>query len=85
MLLLAGAAATTAAGMVAVAILGDGYFEIVRHLWLAAYLLDVTEVALVGGLVGARDLGDDLKGLVAYDERLLEATKANGIPVSSPR
>lgn len=43
---IAGAAAAGAVGIVAVAVLGDGYFEIAKHVWLAAYLLDVTALAL---------------------------------------
>jgi hypothetical protein len=34
-------------------VLGDGYFEIAKHTWLAAYLLDVTALALLGALVTA--------------------------------
>jgi len=34
-----------------VAVLGDGYFEIAKHVWLAAYLLVVCAVAVV--LAGA--------------------------------
>ncbi|OMQ16182.1 hypothetical protein A7K94_0204325 [Modestobacter sp. VKM Ac-2676] len=44
----AGVAAGTALGLAAVAVLGDGYFEVAKHVWLAAYLLDVTVVALAG-------------------------------------
>jgi len=32
----------------------------------------------------ALDLGDDLEGIVTYDERLADAAAANGIPVVSP-
>jgi len=32
----------------------------------------------------ALDLGDDLEGIVAYDERLADAAAANGISVVSP-
>ncbi|MGY1841602.1 MULTISPECIES: glycan biosynthesis hexose transferase WsfD [unclassified Modestobacter] len=44
----AGVAAGSALGLAAVAVLGDGYFEVAKHVWLAAYLLDVTVVALAG-------------------------------------
>jgi hypothetical protein len=37
-------------GLVAAAVLGDGYFEIAKHVWLAAYLLVVTAVAVVLGI-----------------------------------
>ncbi|HEY4334013.1 MAG TPA: hypothetical protein VGM78_15635 [Ilumatobacteraceae bacterium] len=43
----AGAATLGALGIVVVAVLGDGYFEIAKHVWLAAYLLDVAQLALV--------------------------------------
>jgi len=33
---------------VTVAVLGDGYFEVAKHVWLAAYLLEVTLVGLAG-------------------------------------
>lgn len=43
----AGLAAVSAVGLVVVAVLGDGYFEIAKHVWLSAYLLAATAVALV--------------------------------------
>jgi predicted nucleic acid-binding protein len=36
-------------------------------------------------LAAALELGDDLQGLVTYDERLAEAAQANGIATISPR
>jgi len=36
-------------------------------------------------LAAALDLGDDLKGLVTYDDRLAEAAEANGVSVITPR
>ena len=36
-------------------------------------------------LAAALDLGDDLDGLVTYDDRLGRAAQFNGIPVISPR
>jgi hypothetical protein len=30
------------------AVVGDGYYEIAKHVWLSAYLLDVTGAALLG-------------------------------------
>ncbi len=45
-------AALAALGLVVAAVLGDGYFEIAKHVWLAAYLLEVTAAAvLLAGLV----------------------------------
>ena len=35
-------------------------------------------------LAAALDLGDDLSGLVTYDDRLAHAARANGIPVLAP-
>jgi len=45
----AAVAAVSAVGVVAAAVLGDGYFEIAKHVWLAAYLLVVTAAAVVLG------------------------------------
>lgn len=36
-------------------------------------------------LAAALDLGDDLDSLVTYDDRLAEAARLNGIPVTAPR
>jgi hypothetical protein len=49
--LAAGLGAVTALGLVAMAVLGDGYFEVFKHVWLAAYLLVVTGLCLLGALV----------------------------------
>ncbi|MBK5250721.1 MAG: VapC toxin family PIN domain ribonuclease, partial [Actinomycetales bacterium] len=35
-------------------------------------------------LAAALSLGDDLEGIVTYDDRLAEAAQANGVPVASP-
>jgi uncharacterized protein len=35
-------------------------------------------------LAAALSLGDDLDGIVTYDERLAEAAQSNGIPVTAP-
>lgn len=45
---IAGVAAVCALGISLVAVLGDGYFEIAKHVWLAAYFVDVTFWALLG-------------------------------------
>jgi hypothetical protein len=42
--------AVSAVGLVAAAVLGDGYFEIAKHTWLAAYLVAVTATSVVLGL-----------------------------------
>lgn len=44
--LVAGVAVTAALGIAVMAVVGDGYFEIAKHVWLAAYLLDVTALSL---------------------------------------
>jgi predicted nucleic acid-binding protein len=36
-------------------------------------------------LAAALDLGDDLEGLVTYDDRLAEAAVSNGVAVVAPR
>jgi hypothetical protein len=47
---LAGFAALTATGLAAAA-LGDGYFELAKHVWLASYLIDVAALSLAGMLL----------------------------------
>jgi hypothetical protein len=37
----------SAVGLVAAAVLGDGYFEIAKHTWLAAYFLEVTATSVL--------------------------------------
>lgn len=61
--LAAGLAAGTALALVVVAVAGDGYFEVFKHVWLAAYLLAVSGLALVGAAVTA------LLGLVRHREQ----------------
>jgi hypothetical protein len=63
---LAGLAALAAVALVTIAVLGDGYFEIAKHVWLAAYLLDVTTIAL-----GA-------SAILGLGRRLLTAGVENG-------
>ena len=43
-------AAATAVALVAVAVVGDGFYELTKHVWLASYLL--VEVALLGIAAG---------------------------------
>jgi hypothetical protein len=50
---IAGLAAVGAVLLAVVAVAGDGYFEIAKHVWLSAYLLDVTVLALLGTLGAA--------------------------------
>jgi hypothetical protein len=45
---LGGVSSFTAVGLVIAAVFGDGYFEIAKHAWLAAYMVEVTGVALLG-------------------------------------
>jgi hypothetical protein len=47
----AGVLATAAVGTVLLAVLGDGYVELAKHVWLASYLLVVTAGVLVGVVV----------------------------------
>lgn len=52
---IAALAAVTALALVTAAVLGDGFFEIAKHVWLAAYLLEVTAVAtLLAGIAACR-------------------------------
>jgi hypothetical protein len=44
----AGTGAVGAVGVAAFAMVGDGYYEVAKHAWLSAYLLDVTAAALTG-------------------------------------
>lgn len=49
----AGVSAVGAVGVAALAVVGDGYYEIAKHVWLSAYLLDVTAAALLGAAAAA--------------------------------
>lgn len=51
--LAAGLAAATALGLVVVTVAGDGYFEVFKHVWLAAYLLALAGLALAGAAATA--------------------------------
>lgn len=53
----------------------------------AAGRLDPPEMRSLNAvhLAAALDLGDDLEGLVTYDDRLAEAAGANGVTVTAPR
>ena len=51
--------AVAAVGLVVVDVLGDGFFEIAKHVWLAAYLLVVTAIAAVAAVAaGGHGLTD---------------------------
>lgn len=45
--IVAGVAGMAALGITVMAVVGDGYFEIAKHVWLAAYLLDATGLSLL--------------------------------------
>ncbi len=47
----AGVSAVGAVGIALCAVLGDGYYEIAKHVWLSGYLLDVTGLSLLGTVV----------------------------------
>lgn len=48
-----GLCAATSLALAGLAVLGDGYFEIAKHVWLAAYLVDTTVLALVATVAAA--------------------------------
>jgi hypothetical protein len=47
----AGVGAAGAVGVAALAVVGDGYYEITKHVWLSGYLLDATGLALLGAVL----------------------------------
>jgi hypothetical protein len=47
----AGVGAAAAVGIAVLAVLGDGYYEITKHVWLSGYLLDATGLALLGAIL----------------------------------
>jgi hypothetical protein len=49
----AGVLAVAAVGTVVLAVLGDGYVELAKHVWLASCLLLVTATVLVGAVLAA--------------------------------
>ena len=49
----AAGAALTATGIAAVAVVGDGFYELTKHVWLASYLLVVTALLLAASGVAA--------------------------------
>ena len=61
--------------------------ELTTSLFEQAGRLDPTALSSVDAmhLAAALDLGDDLGGLVTYDDRLAEAARSNGIAVTAPR
>jgi hypothetical protein len=68
--LLSALAAVSAVVLVTTAVVGDGFFEIAKHVWLSAYLLEVTAAAAV------------LAGIVACGERVVRLRSAASEPAS---
>ena len=60
--------------------------QITSAVFEAAGRLDPLELRSLDAvhLASALDLGDDLEGVVTYDERLAAAAAVNGVAVSSP-
>ena len=60
--------------------------EVTAAVFEAAGRLDPTILRSLDAihLAAALDLGDDLDGIVTYDERLAEAARTNGVPVLAP-
>ena len=85
--IVAGVATTSALGIAVMAVAGDGYYEIAKHVWLAAYLLDVAALSLCVVVVPvlvrcARDLRERRRRRVAVaaGEPAAQVTT----PVNSP-
>ncbi len=60
--------------------------DVTTEIFEAAGRLDPTVLRTLDAihLAAALDLGDDLEGIVTYDERLAQAAHASGIAVTSP-
>jgi predicted nucleic acid-binding protein len=60
--------------------------EVTTAIFEQAGRLDPTDLRALDAvhLAAALDLGDDLDGIVTYDERLARAARANGVAVLSP-
>ncbi len=60
--------------------------EVTTSIFEQAGRLDPTTLRSLDALhlAAALELGDDLDGMVTYDERLAEAAQLNGIPVTAP-
>jgi predicted nucleic acid-binding protein len=60
--------------------------EVTTSVFEEAGRLDPTVVRSIDAvhLAAALSLGDDLDGIVTYDERFAEAAQSNGVPVTSP-
>ena len=60
--------------------------EVTTSMFDAAGRLDPVSLRTLDAihLAAALSLGDDLEGLVTYDDRQAEAARANAVPVSSP-
>ena len=61
--------------------------EVTTSLFEAAGRLDPSILRALDAIhiAAALDLGDDLDGLVTYDDRQAQAAEANGIAVTAPR
>lgn len=60
--------------------------QVTGAIFTAAGRIDPPELRSLDALhlAAALDLGDDLDGLVTYDDRLAEAARANGVVVLAP-
>lgn len=60
--------------------------EVTTSIFEEAGRLDPTALRSLDEIhvAAALDLGDDLDGLVTYDDRLAEAAQLNGIPITAP-
>lgn len=60
--------------------------EVTAAIFEAAARLDASGLRSLDAvhLAAALDLGGDLDGIVTYDERLAEAARAYGVPVTAP-
>jgi len=60
--------------------------EVITKIFEAAGRLDPPVLRSLDAvhIAAALDLGDDLEGMVTYDDRLAEAAASNGIPVVAP-
>ena len=66
---------------------GVTLMELTTSIFESAGRLEPTTLRSLDALhvAAALDLGDDLEGIVTYDDRLAEAASSNGIPLTTPR
>lgn len=79
--LAAGLAAATALGLVVMALVGDGYFELFKHVWLAGYVLAVAGLCLLGGL-GALVAAPIVRGSGRPGQSAPGRSSAGNVPAS---